>query len=349
MRRELYQELGLLKKYYDVDEEERTVRIPLIFDHAEDLIDLGVERKENYPIKNEAMVDIVEKIKTIPPAFKIKLELKINDYGDYDPELLFDSVNDYLELNHYSIIREKKFFFIQAVILLAIGISILVFNGFAKASLVSENSVIPEVLDIMAWVFVWQATTVAFLTKSEFQVNSSRIKIRVKSIALLDKDSKVLKYEETFDKFKEWAGNKKLEVLSRACLLFSGGALLVSGAMSMVSAFSDLVTLDGVEFSNMIVTFVVMVIVALVEILIAVSALSSYNGRGPFSKKARFVFLPLMVLILSIETYLMFTLAADITYYFSYLIAMLASLGYIIGVILSIKLNVKIGKENKKL
>ena len=56
-----------------------------------------------------------------------------------------------------------------------------------------------------------------------------------------------------------------------------------------------------------------------------------------------------MVLILAIETYLMIILAADITFYFSYLIAMLASLGYIIGVILSIKLNVKTGKENKDL
>ena len=49
------------------------------------------------------------------------------------------------------------------------------------------------------------------------------------------------------------------------------------------------------------------------------------------------------------ERDLLFTLAADMTYYFSYLIAMVASLGYIIGVILSIKLNVKIGKENKEL
>ena len=99
LRRELYQEIELLKKYYDVDIDERTVRIPVRFDHAEDLIDLNVESKENYPISNSAMVDIVDKIKAIPPAFRIKLELKINDYGDYDPDLLFTSINDYLELS----------------------------------------------------------------------------------------------------------------------------------------------------------------------------------------------------------------------------------------------------------
>ena len=134
MRRELHKELELLNRYYDVDEENKLVTIPLKYEKATELIDLNVEAKNNYPISDPAMVSIVEKISTIPPGYQVKLNLIINDYEGYDENILLESLNDFLEFNHYSIIREKKFFFIQAIILLAIGISILVFNVSAKAN-----------------------------------------------------------------------------------------------------------------------------------------------------------------------------------------------------------------------
>ena len=56
-----------------------------------------------------------------------------------------------------------------------------------------------------------------------------------------------------------------------------------------------------------------------------------------------------MLIVLSIEIYFLFALAEDLTYYFSSIIAIIASIGYIFGVILSFILNVKTEKENNKL
>ena len=349
MRRELYHELKLLNQYYDVDEENKTVTIPLKYEKASDIIDLNVEAKNNYPISDPVMVSIVEKISTIPPGYKVKLNLIINDYEDYDKEILLQSLNDFLEFNHYSIIREKKFFFIQAIILLAIGISILVFNVFAKTNnLFSEESVLTEVFDIIAWVFVWQATTVAFLTPSEFDVNSTRFKLRVKSIALLDKDKNILVEEDTLEKFKDWVGNKKKEKFARLCLLLSGGALFIAGAMHLVDALSNgfnVFRLEAFsrEFVVMMILFVTILIIGIIEVLVGISALSSYNGRGPFSKKARFVFIPLMsiVLVLNILTFA-YGYATSPSEFLSAIISILASLGYVVGTIMTMKLEVKI-------
>lgn len=356
MRRELHKELELLNRYYDVDEENKLVTIPLKYEKATELIDLNVEAKNNYPISDPAMVSIVEKISTIPPGYQVKLNLIINDYEGYDENILLESLNDFLEFNHYSIIREKKFFFIQAIILLAIGISILVFNVSAKANeLFVDTSVLNEVFDIIAWVFVWQATTVAFLTPSEFDVNSKRFKLRVKSISLYDKDRKLLAHEETFEKFKEWVGNRAKEKLSRIILLLTGGALLISGAMRLVEGLSiipSLITASTVDTEAFLLSLILVVLfisVSILEGLIGISALSIYNGRGPLSNKARYVFIPIAALIISLEivNIVLSGGVGSLREIVSTSISILSALGYIVGTALSIALEVKNNKTEK--
>lgn len=354
MRKELYHEIKVLSKYYEVDEENKTVILPFKYERASDLIDSSIETKSNYVISEQAMVDIVDKISTIPPIFKVKLDLIIDDYEEYDKEILLESLNDYLELTHYSIIREKKIFLIQAILLLAVGISILVFNNFAKSKILSEESVLTEVFDIVAWVFVWQATTVAFLTPSEFDVNTNRFKLRVKKITFYDKDKNVLLEEDTLEKFKEWVGNKKKEKFERLCLLLSGGALLVSAAMSLVSGITSITNIveyiqsGSVENLDMIIFLATTsIVLSVLQMLIAISALSLYRGRGPFSNKARYVFLPLMIIILVLELTTLFSLTT-LGDFFSAIISILAAIGYIIGTILSFFSNQSYKKRKQK-
>ena len=343
MRKELYYEINLLKKYYDVDVENKIVSITLKFEKATDIIDLGVDTKENYAIKDSVMAEIVERISTIPPLFRIKLNLLIDDYEGYNHNKLLDSVNDFLEMNHYSIIRERKFFFIQAIILLAIGISILVFNGFAKKNgIIEETSVIVEVLDIVAWVFVWQATTVAFLTPSEFDVNSNKFKLRVKGIALYDKDRNLLVEEETLEKFKKWVGNKKAEKTSRILLLLSGGALLVSAVGNLLTAFGAIPEVVGIikEYEINIFPLLLVIIIAFttsaIEWIIAISALSQYTGRGLFYKKARWVLLPISLIGVGLELYTLISMPGlELSTKVTSIISIGASLSFFAGTIMS--------------
>ena len=71
--------------------------------------------------------------------------------------------------------------------MLVVGVSIIIANVLGKNA-GWYHDIAYEILDIVSWVFIWEATTVAFLTPSELNLNSKRIIRRVCSIELLDKD-----------------------------------------------------------------------------------------------------------------------------------------------------------------
>ena len=350
MRKEFYREMKVINKYYDVDEENKIVTIPLHFEKATDLVDSSVRDKGDYLISEEVLADISDKVTSIPFLYKVKISLEIDDYEGYDPDKLLDNINDCVELNTYKQTREKKYNRVLAIFLLVIGISLIIINVSAKAAGWYQD-IAYEILDIVSWVFIWEATTIAFLTSSELTLNSKKFIYKIIGVELLDKDLNVLASEANFNRYDEWEKASKKERFARALLLFSGAALMASsvlGIIETVSIFKDLATVGketGAEnVMALLVVIGILLVLYTVILLAGVSAITTYLGRGPFRKWSKYVFMVAIALLFAIELFLQISIGSTEAIA-SKLLTFASALFYLVGIITMIVVNHKEKKE----
>ena len=146
-------EIELLNKYYEVDNENRIVTMPLHYDKASDLVNGKIISKDNYLFDYEELTSINDMIKRIPVMYKIKINIDIDDYEDYEPDKLLSGFNDAMELNQFNYEREKKLKFLRASLLLIVGISVLFFVGYGKINhwfgTSQEADIYSEIFDII--------------------------------------------------------------------------------------------------------------------------------------------------------------------------------------------------------
>lgn len=301
----------LLEKYYDVDEEKRSVSISLKYDTVSSLIDESLDGNE-YLINTEVIDTINKHLKNIPAIYKTDVNIKINDFNGVNKEQFLDAFNDVIELNHYALERENKRKWIVTSILVVVGIIILFFNVIAKAnswygSNETSNNIASEVFDICAWVFIWEAVTVMFLTPTELSFNSNKFKIRVRSITFFDKENEpigALKFD--LNNLK-WDSIKRIDVFSHRLFLI-GGAMLIGvgfcGIIKNIALIPETYKAFSEESNKVLVVVALVIVYAisfltnLFEIICGISTLSNYAGRGPFKNKAKYFNYILVCLIL---------------------------------------------------
>lgn len=99
--------------------------------------------------------------------YKIELNLKVDDYEGYDPHKVIEAFNDTLELNQYKARKNRTHKELSSSILILSGILLLFLMAIGKNySWFGEGvkeEIITEVIDIAAWVFIWEAVTLIFL------------------------------------------------------------------------------------------------------------------------------------------------------------------------------------------
>ncbi|MDO4612302.1 MAG: hypothetical protein Q4B29_02500 [Candidatus Saccharibacteria bacterium] len=78
------------------------------------------------------------------------------------------AIKEYFSDEMASISRELRHYNIVAAIVSAIGLSIL------AASLLMEGELWPAVLDIVAWVFIWEAVDIIAFRKHELRIRKFR-------------------------------------------------------------------------------------------------------------------------------------------------------------------------------
>ena len=334
-------EIDLLNKYYEIDNENRIVTMPLHYDKASDLINGKIVSKDNYLFDYDELSSINDMIKRVPFMYKININIQIDDYEDYDPDKLLSGFNDAMELNQYNYQRERKNNFLKAGLLLVVGISILFaiayakLNGWFGESKAAE--VYSEIFDIFGWVFIWECVTVAFLTPSELGVNGNMFKLRVMNVSFYDIENKLLCSEHLGDQAKKWETEKRVEFVSKWSLLISGIGFLamgVMGAISTVTSISDLVAIyNEIETASDVVALVLVVflevLIAVIEILGGVSALARYNGRV-ILRKFSYIFVGLLIIMAIIIAIVNFGTAQ---YMVSTIATILISILYIFGLI----------------
>ena len=288
-------QLELMKKRFDVDEENKIVQLNLTFDTADELLEKNIDSKVP-TFDRGKFEEITDTISDFPFDYKTDLNIKINDYQDYDSKELVDSLNDAVELNQYSGNKEHRKKWIQITFLLIAGIMILniMAKGFLDNWLGLEEttaSVFREVFDITSWVFIWQAVSLMFLSPTITRRISMTLARRLNKVSLRDKDGNTLQEVDYFDLYQNTINEKKARTFGKYALLISGAAFLalaISNIISVVFSIPDLVAMvqsetEGESIAMLIIVEVIFLTIevagALFEALGGVAAMGLFVGK----------------------------------------------------------------------
>ena len=344
----------LLGKYYDVDDENKIVTMSYCFEEASLVVDNSLDNKE-YLIKDEIMEKIISGMKSVPLMYKININLRIKDFKNYSKEKVVEAFEDGIEMNHYSLERENKRKWIKTLVLVIIGIVILFFNTIAKSeswygTKSTSSGIASEVFDIAAWVFIWEAVTIMFLTPTELPFNSNRIKFRVKNIIFLDDKNKIISTIRFDLKDLKWDSVSTLDSISKKLLLIGGAAFLGIATCDFITTIRDITSYIKSPIPEMlpilISTSAISIVIDLLEFIAGIGTLSIYNGHGPFKKTAGIIGIILTVLFSLLFILVMISGASSLLLSISW--SFVSYILYVIGNILQFIIKKKKKKLKKK-
>ncbi len=288
------QQIELLKKYYEIDEENKVVKVTLAYEKASELFVTDYASEEHPEFKGEILSRVSEIISRVPLDYKVDLSFAIDDYEGYDPDKLLESFNDLVEMNHFGSLIDSKKKGLRIALLLAAGVIALILmiagsNGgwFGEGS---TKDLITEIIDIVGWVFIWEAVSIMFLSPNEDKLRSVRLKTRVNSISFKDGNTGEIKTEESATHaFTRLASESKTKKASKDLLLISGAGFLALAFSTLISGISDVCNVENAYTAKNIA--IIMAFVILFSGFMAISgigAISSYLDRGPLRKAVGF-------------------------------------------------------------
>lgn len=276
-------QIELLEKYYVVDNDKKIINIDLHYPKSSDIL-LNNEGNINYPLfKNEILETVNNSIERTPKDYKVNIIFDIEDYENYKPKQIIESFNDTLELGQYSARRGKQLKNLIASILILVGIILLFFMIIGKNNNWFEegikSDIISEVIDIAAWVFIWEAVTMIFLEQPEQNKFALKIRRKVVQITMLKKgNNEPLYLENTNSIFNNWEGESKIKSVGRNCLLISSSAYLFLALFNIYSLCKYLLANDLTIFT--IATLIIFTIISSgVSILAGLGGLFKYIGK----------------------------------------------------------------------
>lgn len=276
-------QIELLEKYYVVDNDKKIINIDLHYPKSSDIL-LNNEGNINCPLfKNEILETINNSIERTPKDYKVNIIFDIEDYENYKPKQIIESFNDTLELGQYSARRGKQLKNLIASILILVGIILLFFMIIGKNNNWFEegikSDIISEVIDIAAWVFIWEAVTMIFLEQPEQNKFALKIRRKVVQITMLKKgNNEPLYLENTNSIFNNWEGESKIKSVGRNCLLISSSAYLFLALFDIYSLCKYLLANDLTIFT--IATLIIFTIISSgVSILAGLGGLFKYIGK----------------------------------------------------------------------
>ena len=225
-------EKELLSNYYDTDFKNKRAKITLVYNSIDDFLDTSIESKK-YIVRNDVFIDVEEKLKRLPQNIKCDIDIKINDYKDYNKYNVLGAFNDQIELNHYRKERKNKIKFLQVGILLMVGILVLFFNAYVQYVLSFYNQIskdiFKEVFDIIAWVFVWESVTIMFLSKVDLPFDTKILLLKIKTVSLIDSTDNKIYDEDLLDIIETWDNTSRIKKISDIIFLVSGIAFVTYG------------------------------------------------------------------------------------------------------------------------
>ena len=121
------------------------------------------------------MADFIENsANSVHPKERLTLRIHSNCI-DENEKIIYDRAirNYYAEKNIANNINFRRNNIIM-LILLMLGVAVLAFSIFLSSNI--KNEVWPEVVDIIAWVLVWEAADIGIFKNNELRINRKRYK-----------------------------------------------------------------------------------------------------------------------------------------------------------------------------
>lgn len=330
--------IELLKKYYPIDEDNKVITVKLYYEHANELLDYSLGEDGCEMFKDEFLTKLSSIFEKIPLGYKADVILEIKDYDSYNPELIMDKFNDFIELNSYNAVRRKKRNQLLSAILILIGISILVFNHFfvkeeiygVQGSL--ESIILQEFFDITSWVFIWQAVTVLFLSPSEHGLKILGI-AKCLNRFLVSKDGNIAIEEKRDDILSKCKIDKPIKNAKNKTLLITSTALAFFGLVYLINPLSpsSWSVPEEIHLSIYIIN-VVQILVGISVLLAGIYGLSKFSNH---TLKLGFAY-PIIIIIFLILVFIwvvniIYIEKSEINHIINLTIILLVYLGYIIS------------------
>lgn len=303
-------QIEILQKYYDIDVENRIINFTLYYEKASDILINDVVTIGDAPrFNNDVLRRISEILDTFPTEFKVHLALQIDDYEGYEPQRLLDALKDSLEMFNYEIYRESGLRWFTAATLVFVSMSILSLRLFLGGKeLIDTEGMFYEMLDIIAWVFLWQAVTVMFLTPAELKSISIKIMRRLLSVGFIDKEGNSLIKIESERLDEDWLKETRKEKTGRTLLLIAGTAFITIAVWNIIDVFGTvgdaIYELTQNQVFDGVISFILAAFTIVGVIIYAiggVGAIACHRGKGPFRGAVKvFAVLSFIVATLSI-------------------------------------------------
>lgn len=184
----------LIKKYMVIDEKNKTIQVTLKYEKASDLISKDVN---DAPFLKEEVYEKITKIITeIPGRYKYNFIIVIDDFENFTSKDLMEIIEDYFGIKYFEkkkSLRRKRY---AAFSLLIAGTLFLILSILASSLkwLGNETSrtIVNEILDIVAWVFIWEAATIYYLEGFTLKAKQKIIKNKINSITIENSNNKNL-------------------------------------------------------------------------------------------------------------------------------------------------------------
>lgn len=333
--------LELMLKRFDVDEENKIVKLNYHYDKVSDVLEGNLDTKVPSFDRNK-FSEIKENISDFPIEYKTDLSFQIDDYEGYSPDDILDSFDDAVELSYISSSKDHRKKGLQIVFCLITGVFILYLLargllGEWTGFLDSTKEIIKEVFDIGAWVFIWQAVSLMFLTPTEGRLVYLTLSKRVRDIKLLDKEGNVIKHEKYEESNLHGLGEKKKHSFARYLLLTTGAAFFALGLINVIDVVTSFVSMFAIissspEPGNVALVFSIFIGVGIIAVTLQI--LAGIAGIGAFvdrHKKLQKCLIPFGVALFAIEgTLLVYTIASGAKFV-SMIIGTLVSAAYLAG------------------
>lgn len=136
------------------------------------------------PVINSDVADFIEN-STINLPLKEKLKLIIHSNCiDDNEKLLYDkAIKEYYQERYTSLRKELVRNYFAVAIMFIVGVIILTISIFKVNTLVKS-----EIIDIVAWVLIWEACDISFFTNRSLRIKEKRYKTYI-DMEIVFKDS----------------------------------------------------------------------------------------------------------------------------------------------------------------
>ena len=191
--------INRLKEYYPYDEDSRTFTIPFYFEKVEEIIDKKHHTTKKVSIKKEFLQELEDALYSIPDGYYANIEVNINDYQEYNQEIIMQSINDLASDQQFRGFERYRKDCIKAGIITILGAFWIIlsfageFFGWWGDINSTTNNVITGFFSIFAVVFIWEAVSMVVIHIDPFIVEFGHLLSKMKYFILKNNEGVELK------------------------------------------------------------------------------------------------------------------------------------------------------------